>query len=163
LLTDALVDFPDQKELLYTRALIAERVDRLDIAEADLKKILAVEPDNVEALNALGYSLLSKPGRYTDAEKYLQNALRLAPDSAVIIDSYGWLQFKLGNTQKALEYLQKAYEKQKENEIAAHLAEVLWALDRKDEAKELFNKAIKDAPNDEYLLDFQRRIVHGTK
>ncbi len=163
LLTDALVDFPDQKELLYTRALIAERVDRLDIAEADLKKILAAEPDNVEALNALGYSLLNKPGRYADAEKYLENALRLAPDSAVIIDSYGWLQFKLGNTQKALEYLQKAYEKQKENEIAAHLAEVLWALDRKDEAKELFNKAIKDAPNDEYLLDFQRRILHGTK
>jgi len=163
LLTDALVDFPDQKELLYTRALMAERVDRPDIAEADLKKILAVEPDNVEALNALGYSLLSKPGRYTDAEKYLQRALKLEPDAAVIIDSYGWLQFKLGNTQKALEYLQQAYEKQKENEIAAHLAEVLWVLGRKDEAKELFNKAIKDAPNDEYLLDFQRRILHGAK
>ena len=163
LLTDALVDFPDQKELLYTRALMAERVDRPDIAEADLQKILAVEPDNVEALNALGYSLLSKPGRYTDAEKYLQRALKLEPDAAVIIDSYGWLQFKLGNTQKALEYLQQAYEKQKENEIAAHLAEVLWVLGRKDEAKELFNKAIKDTPDDEYLLDFQRRILQGVK
>lgn len=161
LLTEALVDFPDQKELLYTRALMAERVHKPDIVEADLKKILAVDPDNVEALNALGYTLLNKPERYADAEKYLQHALRLEPDAAVIIDSYGWLQFKLGNTEKALDYLQRAYEKQQENEIAAHLAEVLWALGRKDEAKKIFNKAIKDAPDDEYLLDFQRRILNG--
>ena len=163
LLTEALVDSPDQKELLYTRALMAERVDKPDIVEADLKKILAMDPDNVEALNALGYTLLNKPDRYAEAEKYLQQALRLEPDEAVIIDSYGWLQFKLGNTEKALDYLQQAYEKQQENEIAAHLAEVLWALGRKDEAKKIFNKAIKDAPDDEYLLDFQRRILNGAQ
>ena len=163
LLTDALVDFPDQKELLYTRALMAERVNKPEIVEADLKKILATDPDNVEALNALGYTLLNNPGRYAEAEKYLQRALRLEPDAAVIIDSYGWLQFKLGNKEKALDYLQKAYEKQPENEIAAHLAEVLWALDKKDEAKKIFNKAIKDAPDDEYLLDFQRRILNGAQ
>ena len=163
LLTEALVDFPDQKELLYTRALMAERVNKPDIVEADLKKILAMDPDNVEALNALGYTLLNKPDRYADAEKYLQHALRLEPDAAVIIDSYGWLQFKLGNNEKALDYLQQAYEKQQENEIAAHLAEVLWALGRKDEARKLFNKAIKDAPDDEYLLDFQRRILKGAQ
>ena len=163
LLTEALVDSPDQKELLYTRALIAERINKPDIVEADLKKILAMDPDNVEALNALGYTLLNKPDRYAEAEKYLQQALRLEPDEAVIIDSYGWLQFKLGNTEKALDYLQQAYEKQQENEIAAHLAEVLWALGRKDEAKKIFNKAIKDAPDDEYLLDFQRRILNGAQ
>jgi tetratricopeptide (TPR) repeat protein len=163
LLTKALADSPDQKELLYTRALMAERVDKPDIVEADLKKILAMDPDNVEALNALGYTLLNKPDRYADAEKYLQQALRLEPNAAVIIDSYGWLQFKLGNTEKALDYLQQAYEKQQENEIAAHLAEVLWALGRKDEAKKLFNKAIKDAPDDEYLLDFQRRVLKGAQ
>ncbi len=163
LLTEALVDFPDQKELLYTRALMAERVNKPDIAEADLKKILAMDPDNVEALNALGYTLLNKPDRYADAEKYLQHALSLEPDAAVIIDSYGWLQFKLGNNEKALDYLQQAYEKQPENEIAAHLAEVLWVLGRKDEARKLFNKAIKDAPDDEYLMDFQRRILKGAQ
>ena len=163
ILTKALADSPDKKELLYTRALIAERIGKPDIVEADLKKILAMDPDNVEALNALGYTLLSKPSRYADAEKYLQKALRLEPGAAVIIDSYGWLQFKLGNTEKALGYLQQAYEKQPENEIAAHLAEVLWALGRKDEAKKLFNKAIKDAPDDEYLLDFQRRILKGAQ
>ena len=163
LLTKALAEFPDQKELLYTRALMAERVNKPDVVEADLKKILATDPDNIEALNALGYTLLSKFNRYTEAEKYLQHALKLAPDEAVIIDSYGWLQFKLGNNEKALSYLQKAYEKQQEQEIAAHLAEVLWVLGRKDEAKKLFNKALKDAPNDEYLLDFQRRILNGTR
>ncbi|MFZ2169532.1 MAG: tetratricopeptide repeat protein [Methylococcaceae bacterium] len=163
LLTKALADSPDQKELLYTRALMAERIGKSDIVEADLKKILALDPDNVEALNALGYSLLSKPGRYLEAEKYLQQAIRLQPNEAVIIDSYGWLQFKLGNNVKALEYLQQAYQKQQENEIAAHLAEVLWVLGRKDEARELFNKAIKDAPDDEYLLDFQRRILNGAQ
>ncbi|MGR8997782.1 MAG: tetratricopeptide repeat protein [Gammaproteobacteria bacterium] len=163
LLTKGLTDSPDQKELLYTRALIAERLGKPDVAEADLKKILVQEPDNVEALNALGYTLLSKPERYAEAEKYLQKALRLQPNEAVIIDSYGWLQFKLGNTEKALEYLQQAYQKQQENEIAAHLAEALWVSGRKDEARELFNKAIKDSPEDEYLLDFQRRILNGAR
>jgi tetratricopeptide (TPR) repeat protein len=163
LLTKALAEFPDQKELLYTRALMAERVNKPDVVEADLKKILVTDPDNIEALNALGYTLLSKSNRYAEAEKYLQHALKLAPDEAVIIDSYGWLQFKLGNNEKALGYLQKAYDKQQEHEIAAHLAEVLWALGKKDEAKKLFNKALKDAPDNEYLLDFQRRILNGTR
>jgi len=161
LLSDALYDFPDQKELLYTHALMAERLNKPEIAEEDLKKILAIEPDNVEALNALGYTLLNKSSRYADAEKYLQKALALQPNEAVIIDSYGWLQFKLGNTAKALAYLQQAYEKQQENEIAAHLAEVLWALGRKEEAKKLFSNAIKESPNDEYLRDFQRRVMMG--
>jgi tetratricopeptide (TPR) repeat protein len=163
LLTAALADLPDQKELLYTRALMAERIGKLDVLETDLKKILAKYPDNAEALNALGYTLLDKNDRYAEAEKYLQHALRLQPDEAVILDSYGWLQFKLGNAEKALEYLQQAYAKQQENEIAAHLAEVLWALGRKAEAKKLFAKAIKNAPEDEYLLDFQQRILNSTK
>jgi len=163
LLTEALVDLPDQKELLYTRALIAEHVNKPDIVEADLKKILAREPNNVEALNALGYTLLNNPNRYAEAEKYLTQALRLMPNEAVIIDSYGWLQFKLGNNERALDYLQKAYKKQQENEIAAHLAEVLWALGRKDEAKNLFDKVIKESPDDQYLLDFQRRILNGVR
>ncbi len=162
LLSDALLEFPDQKELLYTRALMAERVNKPDIVETDLKKILAMEPDNVEALNALGYTLLNNPGRYAEAQQYLQQALSLQPDAAVILDSYGWLQFKLGNKEIALEYLQKAFDKQQENEIAAHLAEVLWSLGKKDQARKVFNKAIKDAPDDEYLLDFQRRFLNGT-
>nr|WP_228778962.1 tetratricopeptide repeat protein [Methylobacter sp. BlB1] len=160
LLTNALADMPEQKELLYTRALMAERLNRLDILEVDLKKILAEDPDNAEALNALGYTLAEKTDRYAEAEKYLEKALRLQPDEAVIMDSYGWLQFKLGNTEQALFYLQKAYAKRQEGEIAAHLAEVLWALNRKSEARKIFTKAIKDAPEDEDLLDFQQRVLN---
>ena len=160
-LTDALLDFPDQKEFLYTRALIAERLDKAALVEADLKKILAVEPDNVESLNALGYTLLNQPSRYADAELYLQRALNLEPNSAVVIDSYGWLQFKLGHAEKALSYLQQAYERQQENEIASHLIEVLSSLGRQGEAKELFDKAINAAPDDEYLLNIKRRLFRG--
>ena len=161
LLTDALLEYPDQRDLLYTRALTAERINRLDALETDLKKILAKYPDDAEALNALGYSLLDNAGRYDEAEKYLQHALQLQPNEAVIIDSFGWLQFKLGKPDQALGYLKRAYAKQQEAEIAAHLAEVLWVLGRKDEARKIFNKAIKKAPEDEYLLDFQKRILGG--
>lgn len=161
LLTDFLTQFPDDKDILYTRALMAERMGRMDILEADLKKILANNPNSAEALNALGYSLLDYPDRHAEAEKYLIKALTLQPDEPVIMDSYGWLQFKLGKPAKALIYLEQAYAKQPENEIVAHLAEVLWALGRKDEAKKLFNKAFKKAPDDEYLLDFKKRILEA--
>lgn len=163
LLTDALVDQPDQKDLLYTRALMAERMKRFDVLEADLKKILAKYPDDAESLNAFGYSLLDNTDRYAEAEKYLQHALKLQPNEAVIMDSFGWLQFKQGKFEQALGYLQQAYAKQPVSEIAAHLSEVLWVLGRKDEAKKIFSKAIKKAPDDEYLLDFQKRLLDGEK
>ncbi|TAN65178.1 MAG: tetratricopeptide repeat protein [Methylobacter sp.] len=161
LLTEALVDYPDQRDLLYTRALMAERINRLDMLEADLKKILAKDPEDAEALNALGYSLLDDAARYAEAEKYLQHALKLQPNEAVIMDSFGWLLFKLGRLEQAVVYLERAYAKQQESEIAAHLAEVLWVLGRKDEARKIFNKAIKKAPEDDYLLEFQKRILGG--
>lgn len=161
LLSKAIEEMPEQKELLYTRALVSERIDRLDVLEQDLRKILARYPDDVSALNALGYTLADRTDRYEEALIYLEKALELQPDEAVIIDSYGWLQFKLGNYEKALEYLQRAYSKQQENEIAAHLAEVLWMLGRQEEAKKLFNQSIKQSPDDEYLLDFQRRVLES--
>jgi tetratricopeptide (TPR) repeat protein len=163
LLTDALVSQPDQRDLLYTRALMAERMNKLDVLEVDLKKILAKNPEDAEALNALGYSLLNNAGRYADAEKYLQHALKLQPNEAVILDSFGWLQFKQGKLVQALGYLERAYAKQQESEIAAHLAEVLWALGRKVDSRKIFNAAIKKAPEDEYLLDFQKRILSGAE
>jgi tetratricopeptide (TPR) repeat protein len=162
-LTAALAEQPENKELLYTRALIAERIDKLDVLESDLKKILKQDPNNAEALNALGYTLLSYPSRLAESEQYLERALALQPNEPVILDSYGWLLFKQGKSEEALKYLQQAYEKQQENEIAAHLAEVLWTLGRKDEAKKLFGKAFKDAPDDEYLLDFKQRILRGSE
>ena len=161
LLTDALIAQPDQRDLLYARALLAERLNKQGVMEADLKKILAKYPDDAEALNAFGYSLLDDADRYTEAEKFLQQALKLKPDEAVIMDSFGWLRYKQGKLETALSYLERAYAKQQESEIAAHLSEVLWALGRKDEAKKIFSEAIKKMPEDEYLLDFKKRILSG--
>lgn len=159
MVTDLLEANPDQRDLLYTHALTADRAGKKDVLEADLKKILDKNPNDAEALNALGYSLLSDPARLQEAKGYLQKALQLRPEEAVIIDSYGWLLYKLGELGQALVYLQQAYEKQQENEIAAHLAEVLWSLGKKSEAKKIFNEAIKRSPEDEYLLDFQQKFL----
>ncbi|MBS4050032.1 MAG: tetratricopeptide repeat protein [Methylomonas sp.] len=155
----ALNDAPDSRDVLYARALIAERLDKLDVLEADLLKILEKNPDDVGALNALGYTLTDRTQRFDDAEKYLRKAIQLQPDEAVIIDSYGWLQFKRGKYDLALEYLRKAYEKQQENEIAAHIAEVLWATGKEKEAKEFFEPIFKKFPEDEYLLKFKKRFL----
>lgn len=158
-LTEALNVSPDQEELLYSRALMADRMNKIDLMEADLRKILAKSPDNVEALNALGYGLSEKTTRYQEAEGYLIHALRLKPDEAVILDSYGWLKYKMGDLPVALDYLQRAYDKQAEPEIAAHLAEVMMRLGKKDDARKIYDKAIADHPDDSYLLDFNSKFL----
>ncbi len=158
LLTAGLAENPGQTELLYSRSLIAERMDRLDVMEADLKLILANDPDDASALNALGYTLVDKTDRLTEAEKYLQRAIELQPDEPVIIDSYGWLLFRQGKTEQSLSYLQRAYDSVKEGEIAAHLVEVLWVLGRNDEARELFREAFSAAQDKVPLLELQKRI-----
>jgi len=159
LLTDALKNNPEHRDLLYTRALIAENLDKLSVLEEDLRKILQKHPDDASALNALGYTLVDRTERYQEAEVYLEQAIKLKPDEAVIIDSIGWLRYKQGNITEALEYLRVAYEKQPESEVAAHLAEVLWVTGEKDEAKQVFEKAIKKSPDDEYLLRFQQQFL----
>ena len=159
LLTQLLEKRPNQKEVLYTRALIAERIDRLDILEADLKKILKQYPDDVNALNALGYTLADRTERYKEAEIYLNKAIRFKPNEAVIQDSYGWLQFKLGHLALAMEYLEKAYEALQEAEIAAHLIEVQWQLGEQDEARDMLEEWLEKAPKDKRLLDLQQRLL----
>jgi len=158
-LTLALNGAPENRDVLYARALVAERLDKLDVLEADLQKILAKDPDDIGALNALGYTLTDRTQRYDEAEKYLQKAIQLRPDEAVVVDSFGWLQFKRGKYELALDYLQKAYKQQQENEIAAHIAEVLWVMGKKEEAKEFFEPIFKKFPDDEYLLKFKRRFL----
>lgn len=160
-LSSALKEAPDNRDVLYARALVAERLDKLDILEADLAKILEKKPDDVAALNALGYTLVDRTQRYDEAAKYLGKAIELQPDEPVIVDSYGWLLYKQGKLALALEYLRKAYEKQPENEIAAHIAEVLWVMGDKKQARELFDAAFKKSPEDEYLLEFKKRFLQN--
>ncbi|WNB75272.1 tetratricopeptide repeat protein [Methylomonas koyamae] len=157
----ALKEAPDNRDVLYARALVAERLDKLDVLEADLLKILEKKPDDVAALNALGYTLVDRTQRYDEAAKYLGKAIELQPDEPVIVDSYGWLLYKQGKLALALEYLRKAYEKQPENEIAAHIAEVLWEMGDKKQARELFDAAFKKSPDDEYLLEFKKRFLQN--
>jgi len=159
LLSEMLEEFPDEKDVLYTRALVAEHLGKMKVLETDLKKIIAKYPDDVDALNALGYKLLDDSRRYREAEKYLQHAIKLRPSEPAIMDSYGWLLFKIGKYPQALNYLQSAYEKQNSGEIAAHLCEVLWSMGRKDEAQLVFDNALNVSPEDVDLMDFKQRFL----
>ncbi|MGH8556741.1 MAG: tetratricopeptide repeat protein, partial [Methylococcales bacterium] len=154
----ALNNYPQNPELLYSRALIAERLDRLDILEADLAILLEKNPEDVNALNALGYTLVDKTSRLQEARKYLDQAIKLKPDDPVIIDSYGWLQFKLGNHEKALGYLKRAFSENPDPEIAAHLGEVLWVSGHVDEAKDVWRKALIADPESDYMRHVKDRF-----
>ena len=161
LMSEGLKVLPGQSELLYTRALSAERLGRLDVLERDLKTILEEDPDDVNALNALGYTLVDQTDRYSEAQGYLDKAIQMKPDDPVIIDSYGWLQYRLGNYQKALEYLQRAYKLNRDTEIAGHLGEVLWVMGRQTDARAIWKEALKQDPDNEALLKVIMRVTGG--
>ena len=118
--------FDDDQSLLYSRALLLEGMDRVADAETDLRKIVAQDPDNAEALNALGYTLADRTNRYAEAQVLIEKALRLQPDSPAYLDSLGWVQHRLGHDSEALRNLRRAFALQKDADIAAHLGEVLW-------------------------------------
>jgi len=160
-LSEGLVDFPGHRDLLYGRALVAEKLNRLDLLEADLKQILLKDPKDVAVLNALGYTLVDRTERYQEAEEYLLKALQLSPDNALIMDSVGWLRFKQGRPEAALLLLRSAYEIHAQNEIAVHLAEVLRVLGNFVEAESLIERALKKTPNDEYLLKYKQRFPNN--
>lgn len=157
-LSRALESEPDQPELLYTRALVAENLDRLDVLEQDLMRVLENNPDDPNALNALGYTLADRTERYEEAQRYLDRAIQLKPDDPVIMDSYGWLQYRLGDLAKAIDYLQRAYDLNKDSEIAAHLGEVLWELGREDEAKSVWLNGLSSDPDSKHLLEIKQRF-----
>ncbi len=150
---------PDDADVLYARALVAESLDRLDIAEQDLLRILKADPDNARALNALGYTLADRTNRYDEALLYIQKAMEKTPDDPAVIDSMGWVQFKLGNLDKAREYLQRAWDMTGDPEIAAHLGEVLWTQGYRQQARKLWDEARKKKPGNKILEDTVRRLV----
>ncbi len=116
------------------------------------RKILAIDADDVNALNALGYTLADRTDRYQEALELISRAIAAQPNSAAIIDSYGWVLYRLGRKEEALVELRRAFTKQKDAEIAAHLAEVLWALGQKDEARRFFEESRKIDPKSRSLL-----------
>lgn len=158
-LTESLQALPGRPELLYTRALVAEHLDRLDVMEQDLNELLTQDPNDANALNALGYTLADKSNRYSEALSLLTRALALRPDEAAILDSYGWLQYRMGNHESAIEYLRRAYQHNQDAEIAAHLGEVLWVSGKRSEAKAVWRKAARQAPGNEYI----KRVMEAFK
>lgn len=147
-----LAAWPDDPALLYSRGLMWERRDNIARAEADLRKILVADPDNVAALNALGYTLADRTTRYAEALQLIDRARVAEPGNAAIIDSYGWVLYRLGRNEEALVELRRAFALQKDAEIAAHLGEVLWMTGEKEEARRYFDESRKLDPDNRSLL-----------
>ncbi len=145
-------------DILYSRAMLAEKMGRMDLLEADLKTILEEDANNATALNALGYTLADRTDRYEEAYGYIQRAYELSPSDFYILDSMGWVLYRLGRLDEAVVYLQKALELRNDPEIAAHLGEVLWVRGDRQAAKDIWDTALKDTPTDDRLLDVIKRF-----
>ncbi len=154
----ALQQNPNDPDLLYARALAAEKVDRLDITESDLKRVISSEPDNANALNALGYTLADRTERLQEALDYIKRAAKLVPDDPAILDSLGWVSYRLGNMQDAIKWLRKAFESLEDAEIAAHYGEVLWKTNQKEEAERVWEIGLKADNTHPVLLETIKRL-----
>lgn len=150
-LARGLAAFPDESALLYSRALLWERRDDIPRAEADLRRILVAEPDSTAALNALGYTLADRTERYEEALELIERARLGEPANAAIIDSYGWVLYRLGRHEEALVELRRAFVLEKDAEIASHIGTVLWELGRREEAREWFEQARSIDPDNRSL------------
>lgn len=150
--------YPDNIDLVYARAMMAEKLGHLDWLERDMHWILEREPDNATALNALGYTLADSTDRYEEALGYIQKALEIRPDDPAILDSMGWVNYRLGNYDVAERYLRKALAILEDPEIASHLGEVLWARGQQEDAKKTVRDALLDTPGDIRLLELKKQF-----
>lgn len=157
--TIVLKTYPKNIDILYARAMIGEKLERIDWLERDLTAIIELEPKNATALNALGYTLADHSKNLPQALKYIKRALSIRPDDAAILDSMGWVHFRMGNIEEAEKYLSKALSILEDPEIAGHLSEVLWLRGEHQKAIEIVNKALKASPEDNRLLKLQDRFV----
>ena len=152
LLGKAVANMPNANDLIYDYAMAAERVRQFTVLETQLRKLIKIKPDFAQAYNALGYSFADRSVKLEEANKLIAKALELSPNDHYIMDSMGWVQYRLGNLDKAFEYLNKAYNLQNDSEIAAHLGEVLWNQGKQDEASKIWAEALKVSPENDALL-----------
>lgn len=155
----ALEQFPQDLNLLYTRAMLAEKRDDLALLEDDLRFILEREPDNAMALNALGYTLADRTTRYAEAKQLIEQAHQLNPQDPAILDSLGWVNYRMGNLDEAERFLRLALEEFPDHEVAAHLGEVLWAQGKQKEARKLWREALEQQPDSEILRSTLLRLT----
>ena len=158
LLAGALKTEPEQPELLYDFALTAEKLERYDVLEKNLRKLIEVKPDHAHAYNALGYSFAERNTRLGEARKLIEKALELAPEDYFIIDSLGWVQYREGDLKGAAQTLRRAYSGRPDAEIGAHLGEVLWMMGERTEANRVWQESLKSAPDNETLLKTIKRL-----
>jgi len=148
---------PDTPDLLYDHAMAAEKVNRIDVMETQLRRLIALRPDHAHAYNALGYTLADRNLRLEEARQLIETAHKLAPEDSYILDSLGWVLYRQGENERALGYLRRAHESRPDAEIAAHLGEVLWVLGRQDEAQKVWAEALRaQNPNEVLERTLQR-------
>jgi len=150
--------FPEDTDLLYDQAMMAEKAGQPEAMERLLRQLIAARPDYQHAYNALGYSLADRNERLPEAKQLIEKAVELAPTDAYIQDSLGWVEFRLGNLPRALEILQAAYGKRPDAEIAAHLGEVLWTMNRREEALRIWREGLLLSSDNETLLATLKRL-----
>jgi len=158
LLADAVKRFPDSPDLLYDFALAAEKQGKPDEMEAALRKVMAAVPENHHAYNALGYSLAERGVRLDEAFTLIEKALSMAPGDPYIMDSMGWVQFRMGRLKDAEQTLRRAYALRNDAEIAVHLGEVLWQQGQHGEAQKLWREALAKDPKSDALRDTLARL-----
>lgn len=154
----ALQTYPDDEDLLYGRALLADQQGNIELAEQDLRHLIAVSPNNASAMNALGFTLADRTQRYEEAYELISQALTLRPDSPAILDSMGWILYRLGRLDEAVTYLRRSLEQRNDHEVAAHLGEVLWMQGAHEDARSVWNNALDSFPGDKLILDVMQRL-----
>jgi len=157
--TAALTDLPNNDDLLYARAMVSESMGRVDWLENDLGTILKDDPEHVQALNAMGYTLADQTDRYIEALGYIRRAMALKPDDYYILDSMGWVQFRLGNYDSAVKYLRQALEQQQDVDIASHLGEALWVSGEHDEARRVWRQGLEFDGDTSLITQTMQRLM----
>lgn len=157
-LGQALEKNPNSADLLYDQAMAAEKIERLDVAESNLRKVIKMKPDYAHAYNALGYTFADRNTRLPEAYSLIEQALKLAPDDAFIIDSMGWVLYRMGQNDASVTFLKRAFELRPDAEIAAHLGEVLWEMGQRDEARKVWKSALKDNPGNDVLTATMKKF-----
>jgi tetratricopeptide (TPR) repeat protein len=158
LLNTAITEFPDNASLRYDRSTVYERKDQIVLMESDLRHVLNLDPDNIHALNGLGYLLTIHTERYQEAYELIARALALKPTDPAIIDSMGWVEFKLGRIDEAIVHLKKAFTLFPDPEVAAHLGEALWSKGNKEEAIQIWKTNLLEHPNAPEIMDTIKRL-----
>lgn len=158
-LDDAVSRYPANSDLLYARGLLSAQLDEIGEHEKDMRALLAENPNNAHALNALGYTLADATDRIDEAHDLVSKALSMRPDDPFILDSMGWVQYRLGNHQDAIQYLEKALSLREDAEIAAHLGEVLWVTGNKERAREVWTRARQEHPDNHVLNETIERFT----